>query len=62
MITDEDAMALVRTLREISTKNAAEREEYESEYWKGQSDGRAGAYKLAAGWLEELIILNEEKT
>lgn len=55
MITDEDARKLVKDLRVIAAKNAAAREEHESEYWLGQSDGRTGAYSLAAGWLEEII-------
>ena len=55
MITDADARKLVESLREIAAKNAAAREEHESEYWLGQSDGRAGAYNLAAEWLEGII-------
>jgi len=55
MITDEDARALVKTLRDISARNASERDDYAGEYWGGQSDGRASAYKFAADWLEAII-------
>ena len=61
MITDEDAKKLVETLRRIATRNAADRGCHTGEYWKGQSDGRAGAYSLAAEWLEALIVPDDEE-
>lgn len=60
MITDRQAKALVESLREISRRNASERGEQASEYWQGQSDGRASAYSFAADWLEKLIASDEE--
>ena len=55
MITDEDARKLVKTLRLTAKRNIEERDEQGGEYWKGQSDGRNGAYNLAADWLEQII-------
>ena len=54
MITNESARELVNTLRAVAARNKAEREKG-NEYWKGQSDGRADAYNLAADWLKILI-------
>ena len=61
MVTDEDARKLVKDLRKVAARNAAEREGHDGEYWKGQSDGRAGAYSLAAEWLEALIVPDDEE-
>ena len=61
MITDEDAGRLVKDLRKLAARNAAERGCHTGEYWKGQSDGRAGAYSLAAEWLEALIVPDDEE-
>ena len=59
MVTDRQAKALVEGLRAIAKKNEEEREG-KGEYWKGQSDGRADAYNLAAGWLEQIIHEEDE--
>ena len=57
MITDEDAKLLVRNLRMIAKDNdkEAERRISHNATWRRHYEGRADAYRLAAGWLEGII-------
>ena len=53
MVTDEDARRLVADLRRIAGEN--EVQATRRKHWREHCESRADAYRLAAGWLEQII-------